>query len=315
MQFLLILAGLSAALWVLSVLPWLLTVSVLFLVAYLAVSFRMTDSKMSTRRKLMAATWSAPSEGTIYGVLNINAEPLIAYLDKLERETGQKVTVTTAVLKALAFGLKAAPGINCRLVGGSFVPRASVDVSCLVALEGGKDLANAKIERTDELKLTDIQAELKRKADKLRNREDKDFEATKPLLKMLPTQILSPIISLTGYLSGVLGLNIAPLGVRPFPFGSAIVTSVGMLGVEQAFVPFTPFAHVPLLVMVGAVAKRAVVIDDQLKIQSQMTLTVTLDHRFADGTEAARMGKTIKQCLENPELLDNPTPQIASGQQ
>jgi len=268
---------------------------------------------MSTRRKLMAASWSPPSEGTVFGVLNVNAEALMKYIAKLAAK-GEKVSVTTCVIKAIGLGLRDAPGINCRLVFGRFIPRSSIDVSCLVSVDGGSDLAQAKVGNADCKSLQDISGELKAKADKLRKHMDKDFEASKPLMSKLPVWVLRPIVYVVGFLAGALGLNIPALGVRPYPFGSALVTSVGMLGVEQAFVPFTPFTRVPLLMMVGEVTKRAVVAEDGKTIvaRDMLTLTGTIDHRFADGTEAARLSKKIKMVLENPDMLEQVDP-LPSG--
>ena len=53
-------------------------------------------------------------------------------------------------------------------------------------------------------------------------------------------------------------------GVKPFPFGSCLVTSVGMMGLDVAFAPFTPFARVPILVMVGAIREKPVVVDGEV---------------------------------------------------
>lgn len=68
------------------------------------------------------------------------------------------------------------------------------------------------------------------------------------------------MLKLTSLASG-LGLTIKALGVEPFPFGSCIVTSVGMFGLDEGYVPPTPFARVPVYILVGAVRERAVVKD------------------------------------------------------
>ena len=219
-------------------------------------------------------------------------------------------------MKACALALKEAPGLNSRILLGRFVPRPSLDVACLVALDDGSDLAVAKLSNVDTKSLGDLAADMRAKADKLRQHKDRDFEASKPLLALLPVWVLEPVVATVGYLAGAMGLNIPALGVRPFPFGSAMVTSVGMLGVEQALVPFTPFARVPLLLMVGEVAPRAVVAPDGKTVIVQRTLTITgtIDHRFADGSEAARLSKRLKQALENPQLLEDCTPMLTPEQ-
>jgi len=253
----------------------------------------------------MMASWSEPSEGSIHGMITCNAQPLVAFINKINVETGQKLSITTVVLKAVAVAFREAPALNCSIVDDKFVEHESIDISCLVALDDGKDLANAKIQRADQKTLAEIQTEIKVKAERLRAHKDPDFEASKPLLKLLPVFLLRPITQMVGYLSGQLGLNIPPLGVRPFPFGSAMITSLGMLGVDQGFVPFTPFARVPLLLLVGAVKKAAVVnAEQQVIAQDQIHITATLDHRYVDGTEASRFAKKLLYLIEHPEETD-----------
>lgn len=259
---------------------------------------------MSTRRKLMMATWSAPAEGNVFGVITCNADPLVAYLEELKKQK-KSVSVTTVILRAIGIAYREAPAINCSIAFGQFIPNKSIDISCLVALDDGADLAMAKITDIDHKSLDTIQDELKKKAEKLRAHKDEDFEKSKPLLALLPVPVLTVLVNVVGYLASALGLNIPALGVRPHPFGSCMVTSVGMLGVEQAFVPFTPFARVPFLMTVGAINKKPIVNEaNQIAIQQQITLTATLDHRFADGTQAARMAKKLKYLVEHPKEME-----------
>ena len=236
-----------------------------------------------------------------------------AFVSSQLAAAGTKISVTTAVLKTVALAMKEAPGLNSHIAFGRFLSRPTIDVSCLVSVDDGSDLAIAKLHSVEQKSLATLGDEIKGKADKLRKHKDKDFEASKPLISLLPVWLLEMVVPVIGYLAGALGLNIPALGVRPFPFGSAMVTSVGMLGVEQAFVPFTPFARVPFLLMVGEVTKRAVVMEgDKVVVQKVLTLTGTLDHRFADGADAARLSKRIKEMLENPEMLEECTPYVVS---
>ena len=59
----------------------------------------------STRRKLAIATWSAPREGNIYGKLTVDATNAQAYLQELHERSGQKVTLTHFVGKAVAMAM------------------------------------------------------------------------------------------------------------------------------------------------------------------------------------------------------------------
>lgn len=263
-----------------------------------------TRSPMTTRRKLSIATWAPPNEGNIYGKLVIDASKLDAAISRLREATGEKITVTHLVGKAVAMGLAACPGLNGRIRLGTYIPHDTVDVTFLVNLEGGQDLAKAKVPETDKKSLAEIARALQQKALALRGGKDPDFEKTKGVLRILPTWILRPLVWFTGFLGGSLGWNVAPLGVEAFPFGSCIITSVGMFGIDEGYAPHTPFARVPLLLVVGAIRNAVVADGDQAVVRPQLTLTATIDHRFIDGFQIARLAGIVRDLLENPEKLE-----------
>lgn len=264
----------------------------------------MAPYKMSTRRKLAIATWSAPREGNIYGKLTVDATQALAYLEQVRQATGQKVSVTHLVGKAVACALTQAPTLNGRIVGSRFLPFETVDVSFLVALEDGQDLAKAKVCDADKKSVAEMAEELLAVSQRLRSGGDKDFEKSKGAIKAMPGWLLRPLISLTGFLASGLGMKIKALGVEPFPFGSCIVTSVGMFGLDEGFVPPTPFARVPLYVLVGAVREQAKVEDGKIVARPHFTITATIDHRFVDGAQLGKLAKTVRSILENPFQLD-----------
>jgi len=258
-----------------------------------------------TRRKLAISTWSPPAEGNIYGKLTLDVSKALQYVEHLRKKDGEKVTIAHVVGKAVGKALEAAPGLNGRIVFGKFVPHQSVDVTFLVALENGKDLAKTKISNTNERSISDIARELGKGASKLRDGKDEGFEKSKGLLKALPTWLLKPILWTTGYVTSALG--IPAMGLEAFPFGSAIITNVGSFGLEEAYAPPTPFARVPVLILVGAVKDQPAVVDGQLAIRPQLTITATIDHRFIDGAELAILAKIVRQGIEEPWTLEGLT--------
>lgn len=263
-------------------------------------------AKMTVRRKLAIASYAAPKEGNIYGKLVVDATPGLNYLEDLRRKTGEKVSFTHLVGRAVAEALKQAPTLNGRIVFGTFEPFATVDVSFLVALEDGSDLARAKVCNADQKTVVQIAQELGNQSIKLRASADPAYEKSKNAIRMLPTWLLRPMLDVTGFLASSLGVSIPALGVEPFPFGSCIITSVGMFGLEEGFVPPTPFTRVPVYVLVGAVKERPAVVDGQVSIQKQLTLTATIDHRFIDGAQLSVLAKVVRNVLENPWQLEAP---------
>lgn len=268
----------------------------------------------STRRKLAIATWGAPDEGNIFGKLTIDATQAVAWIQHVRETTGEKVSITHLVGKAVAMALAQAPGLNGRIVWGRYEPFPTVDVTFLVALEGGADLAKVKIERLDQRPVTEVAKILRQKAETLRGGQDPEFEKSKGMLRALPTWILRPLLRFTGWLTASLGVSLPALGLEAFPFGSCILTSVGMLGVEEAFAPHTPFARVPVLILVGAVRDAPAVHDGRLVVQKQLTITATVDHRFVDGFQLGTLARTVRAVLEDPWTLDGGRrPQVPSS--
>lgn len=268
--------------------------------------------KMSLRRKLAIATWSAPREGNIYGKMELPATALVDYLDRLRASSGRRVTVTHAVGKAVALALSQAPWLNGYLRFGRYIPHKTVDISFLVVLEGGQNLAKVKVSQADKLTVLALAQHLEEGAARLRRGEDEAFKKSMAPLRFLPVGLIRPLLHLTGWLTASLGVRAPALGLEAFPFGAAIITSVGMLGIDEGYVPPTPFARVPVYVLVGALRDKPWVEDGNLKIQPTLTLTATLDHRFVDGYQAAVLANVVRQVLLNPELLDTTGQELAA---
>jgi pyruvate/2-oxoglutarate dehydrogenase complex dihydrolipoamide acyltransferase (E2) component len=256
--------------------------------------------KMSTRRKLAIATWGNPSEGNIYGKLTLDATEVLAYLDHIRQTTGERATITHLVGKACGEALKQAPTLNGYLRFGAFIPHETVDIAYLVALEEGANLAKAKVNNVDRKSVTDIARELRELSRKLHEGRDEQFKKSQGPVDALPTWLLRPVLWTTGMLTSSLGLSVPAFGLEAFPFGSCIVTSVGMLGIDEGYAPPTPFARVPVYVLVGAVRDMPAVVDGQLAIRKQVTLTTTIDHRFVDGYQAGALARVMRDIFENP---------------
>jgi len=156
-------------------------------------------AKMSVRRKLAIASYSPPREGNIYGKLVVDAGPGLRYLDEVRQKTGEKVSFTHLVGRAVAEALRQAPTLNGRIVFGTFEPFPTVDIAFLVALEDGQDLAKAKVCDVDKKSVVEIARELASKSGKLRSSSDQAYEKSKQAIRMMPTWVLKPMLGVTGF--------------------------------------------------------------------------------------------------------------------
>jgi pyruvate/2-oxoglutarate dehydrogenase complex dihydrolipoamide acyltransferase (E2) component len=253
-------------------------------------------------RAIAAAIWKRPNDPQIYGDLEIDAASLLAFVDAGRRSTGIHVTVTHAVGKALALALAEQPELNTRLYRGRFLPRASVDIFFVAAVEGGKQVSGVKIERADQKSLVEIADELVRRVARVRAG---NAEVTmKGPLGWAPSWLLRAVLKAGTWLTADKNVDLERLGLPRQAFGSAMVSSVGMFGVQKAYAPLAPLYRIPILVLVSEVADKPVVVDGEIVVRPILTITATMDHRYLDGSHAARLARTIRAYLEDPSAFE-----------
>jgi len=121
------------------------------------------------------------------------------------------------------------------------------------------------------------------------------------VIRILPTFLLGPFTEFIALVTSDMGIGISLLGLKPRLFGSCMITSVGMFGVEEAFAPFTHFTRVPFVLLVGATTDKVVVIDGKIVVRPIVNIMATVDHRYVDGQDGARVIKLTQEILHDPQ--------------
>lgn len=246
----------------------------------------------------------------IFGDIEVDAGKLVEYLQAERERSGTHVTVTHLVGKALAHALAQNPDVNVRLRRGRFVPRGSVDVFFVVALNEGKELSGAKVRDADRKSAGEIARELVDRAERLRAGEDTELGGSKRLLGRTPTWLLRWALRFATWLVADLGVSLKRLGLPSDAFGSAIVSSVSTFGAERAYGPLNPWYRVPVLVLVSEVREKAVVVDGEIVARPMLTLSATLDHRYLDGSHAGRLVRSARAYLTDPAAFERDDPPV-----
>jgi pyruvate dehydrogenase E2 component (dihydrolipoamide acetyltransferase) len=266
----------------------------------------------SSFRKIAAVAWKNMHDASVYGHLPLDAEPLEAWIAAERERTGQRVSFTHCVARAIAVTLKRNPDANCMVRGGRLYRRKQVDVFLQVALNMGEDVALGKadlsgvvIRNADQLAVHEIESTLKAKVAKLRAGKDAAFSKTKSLTDRLPPWLLRHVLKLVDRIQYDWNLKVPWLGIPPDPFGGAAVSSVGMLNVPWGYAPFFPFGRICCQLCVSSVREEPVVRDGKVEVGRILHVTVTFDHRVLDGVQAARLCHDLQSLLLNPETLNN----------
>ena len=184
---------------------------------------------------------------------------------------GVKLSVNDFIVRACAIAMHQHPFINSSWnpKGPAIDLHGHVNIGVAVSLpeEKGGGLVVATINNADQIGLRQISAETKRLASKARDK----------------------------------GLAPAELSGSTFT-----ISNLGMFGVDH----FTAIVNPPnaaILAVGRAIEKPFVEYDDngdaELVIGSEMSMTISSDHRIIDGAMAASYLKTVKELLESPASL------------
>jgi pyruvate dehydrogenase E2 component (dihydrolipoamide acetyltransferase) len=250
-------------------------------------------------RRIANALWEGPNDPQIYGLLEIEATSLLAFIENANAQK-KRVTPTHIVGRALAKALEEVPDLNTRLVGATAYPRPSVDIFYITSVSGGHDLSGVKIERVNEKSVFDVAEELASRAKKLKAGEDMEFRKTKSRTDAMPMPLLRLALRLAAWISGKHGKGVPLLGAPASPFGSAMVTSVGMLGIPMGFAPLAWMYEVPVLVLVGEIGEKPLAMGGKVEVRPVLPITATIDHRWVDGWHLSKAMKVFKSYLLAP---------------
>jgi pyruvate dehydrogenase E2 component (dihydrolipoamide acetyltransferase) len=256
----------------------------------------------SSFRRMAAAMWRSPSDPSIYGSMDVDATPALAFLR--EHESNIKLTITHLVARAVAVAMRDQPEINGKVrFWGKLEQRATIDIFVTVATEGNRDLSGARIERADEKPIVELAREIRDRVGKIRSGKDASYKKSRTALKQVPWWLARPVTWLSDVLVNELHLDLTSQGMPQDPFGSAIVTSVGMFGIDSAFAPFVPLARCPMLILVPEIRPRPWAVGDRVEVRPVLRLCATFDHRIIDGAAAGRFAARLTGLFANPAQL------------
>lgn len=260
-------------------------------------------SKLRGWRRVANAMWQAPNDPQIYGALEVDAGNARRFIAEAAAR-GQRITPTHLVGRAVSHALNAVPDLNVRIVGARAIPRPSIDIFFITAVEAGNDLSGVKVREVDRKSAAAVANELSLRARELKGGRDTDFARNKRLLEVLPAAALRAALRASAFLTERLQLDVPALALHRSPFGSAMITSVGMFGLPQGFAPLAWMYDVPLLVLVSEIVERPVVVNHQVVVRPVIPITATLDHRYVDGFHISRAMNALRAYLEDPAAFE-----------
>ena len=250
-------------------------------------------SDVSPFRKMAIGTWQNAYDPTVYGSMSVRMERALEYVEQFRAATGKHLTITHMMAKAAAAVLEAIPDANAILRWNRIYLRQRIGVFFQVVMEdpdtGEIDLSGTVIYDPEQKTLGEIVDEFNAKVKRVKKGADKKLQGSRNMFRRVPYALLNRLLKLISFVSYTLNLDLRWAGVPNDPFGSMMITNIGSLGLQEAYVPLVPYSRVPLLVAMGAVEDVPVVEDDRVVPGKVMRICATFDHRVLDGAHAAVM--------------------------
>ena len=120
-----------------------------------------------------------------------------------------------------------------------------------------------------------------------------------PVIRKAETKTLSAIsLEMKDLAARARKRRLAP---QEYQGGTTAVSNLGMFGIENFAAVINP-PHATILA-VGAGEKKPVVVGDKIEIRTQMSCTLSVDHRAVDGALGAQLLQAFKVLIEEPALM------------
>ena len=259
---------------------------------------------VSSFRKIAIGTWRTAYDPSVYGSIELRMDEAMRYIAEFREKTGKKLTVSHLMAKTAAMVFKECPDANAILRWNRVYLRKRIGVFFQVVMtdEGAHkvDLSGATLYDVEGKSLGEIFDEFNAKVESVRARKDPALEKTRKTFLGIPYFALNAVLRTISFLSYTLNLDLRRFGIPQDPFGSIMITNIGSLGLDTAYVPLVPYSRVPILIATGAVKDVPVVEAGKIVPGKIMRVNATFDHRFIDGFHASVMSRVLREWIEHP---------------
>ncbi len=200
------------------------------------------------------------------------------------------------------------PALNRFVSGQKIYSRHDIQVTMTIKKTMSLDSPDTciKVRFSPDDTVDDIYEKFNAVVDEIKNQPDDktSFDKLNKVLSLIPGLLCRWAVKFLNFLDyfGLLPKKI--LWLSPF-HGSMIITSMGSLGIRPIYHHIYNFGNLPIFLAYGG--RRSVVTTDRdgnVVTKKFIELKAVTDERICDGFYYASAFKTIKRCVENPELLD-----------
>jgi len=171
-------------------------------------------------------------------------------------------------------------------------------------LIGDGEMSSVRVENADQLSLSQLEKVLTEGIQGSRKGDEDRTMRMKGVMSRIPWPFRTWIFNIIKTLTVKWGISIPAIGLSSNNFGSFVMTNIGSIGLDTGYPALFPISNVSFVFVMGGVAKKPVVINDEIVIRRMMTISSAMDHRLVDAMHGGKMFRYIKRMAREPESLE-----------
>jgi hypothetical protein len=215
-----------------------------------------------------------------------------------------QINFHSLILKIISQAIVENPEINATVRMGKIFERLNVRLFFhVLASEVQDDLSGVVFENCHLLNLFDFNQLFLQQIKKIKTNQDQSFHGSKKIFKILPAFFARTLLAIVRWIQYEFNIWLPFFGNPQDAFGSVMVTSVGSLGIDEAYCPMAKYTKIPMVLALGTIKMRPSIIANQVVSRPTMKIGATWDHRIMDGFQFSKLQDRIIYYFNHPEKL------------
>lgn len=259
-------------------------------------------TEIDATHKIMPYLMKNRCEAEVYTTETIDITKLLEYLDQLNENKEQKITLFHAVITAMAKTIYNKPLLNRFVAGKRFYDRNNISFSFVAKnkLEENAEERLIILKTNYDMNLLNVSNKILTLVNKTKKENSNEMNNTLSFVTSFPRCIVNIIMWAFRKLD-YYGLVPKSISDTDPNYTSVLISNLGSIKCDSCYHHLNNYGTNSIVATIGVIKETK----EKRNIRKTVDISLTLDERIADGFYFAKSIKLFKYILENPELLND----------
>ncbi|MDD6879646.1 MAG: 2-oxo acid dehydrogenase subunit E2 [bacterium] len=257
--------------------------------------------------KIMPYLMKGRTEAEVYQTETIDITKLMKYLDKINNNRKDKITLFHAIITAMAKTVYNRPLLNRFIAGRRFYDRNNISFSFVAKnkLDDNSEERLIILKTKYDMNLFDISDIILQEVTKTRKANSNEMNDTLGFVTSFPRCITSLIMNIFRIMDyfGVVPKSISDTDPN---YSTILLSNLGSIKCNSCYHHLNNYGTNSIVSTIGVIRDiKEKANNEKTANKKYVDISFTLDERIADGFYFAKSIKLFKYILENPKLLED----------